>query len=94
MARTPYHRDFDVARFADSVLAVIKVRQLPHEEAASQCGVYTSLFSKMRRSGAAPSVDAFLNICAWADLNPMDFRATERQAPKGGGSAHLAGLLR
>lgn len=94
MARTPEHRDFDVARFADSVLAVIKARHLTHEEAASQCGVYTALFSKMRRSGTAPSVGAFLNICAWADLNPMDFRATERQAPKVGGSAHFAGLLR
>lgn len=94
MARTPERRDFDVSRFADAVLAVIKSRQLTHEAAASECGVYTELFSKMRRAGTAPSVDAFLNICAWAGLNPMDYRTTERQAPKVAAGAHFAGLLR
>lgn len=94
MARTPDRRDFDVSRFADAVLAVIKARQITHEAAASECGVYTELFSKMRRAGTAPSVDAFLNICAWAGLNPMDYRTTERQAPKVAAGAHFAGLLR
>lgn len=91
MARTPDRRDFDVSRFADAVYSAIKARQITHEEAASQCGVYAELFSKMRRAGTAPSVDAFLNICAWAGLNPMEFRAVSRPAVVASGP--FAGLM-
>lgn len=93
MARTPHKRTFDVYRFAGTVYSSIKDEGLTHEQAAEKCGVYCELFSKMKNAGQAPSVDAFLNICAAFGLDPMDYK-TIQSAPKQTASGLFAGLMR
>lgn len=91
MARAPQQRKFNVGRFSADVLDAIKRRGLTHEQAADQCGVYKELFSKMRRSGQTPSVDAFLAICQWAGFDPLAYISAEK-APSV--RNHFAGLVR
>ena len=73
MSRAPRTARFDVDAFTRAVLKTIADRCLRQEDVSLETGIYEGLLGRMRCQGRRPSVDAFLSLCAWAGLNPMDF---------------------